>query len=732
MMRKRSYSQQRSSQTNGYHRQSTPFVHTVENEEGNEGGLNLGQLLAVIRRRILVIIIGTTTVASASVGLAWNTPPMYSGKFEILTEPITAEDKIAQDDRSIRDEIANKIDETKLRILQSDKLMSPITQEVQKYYPGSSTPKLNIKLLPNTQIIEVTYQDRNSDKLLFVLNKVSKAYLKYSLDARQTKTKLGIEFVEQQLPKLFVRVTDLQLKLQNFRQKYGIIDAEVQGQQLANQLDQIVQKQIDNEIQLAKTQKLYTILQTQLQLESNEAEAISALSESPDYQKLLSKLQDVESTIAVKLSQYTENSPNIQNLLIQKQNLLDLILKERSQILGIKLSNTNMNSLYSAAPNSARLREIQKFMETTKQIELLKTQKQVLNQSELSLRKQVKQFPVLIRQKDDLERQLKIAVDNLTRFLSERERLRIDAAQKQIPWQIITPPSQPEDLAPSTGRNLILGVVLGLLLSTGLALIIDTLNNAFYNLEEIKDKTKLPILGNIPNIKFSQNGKLSQRLNTSNFWESFHSIYTNIDLLNSDNSIRSLAIISATSGDGKSTIAIHLAQTAAAMGKRVLLVDANLRHPSIHEMLNLPNKKGLSNLITEELSFEDVIHKNRSGIGEENDAVRKRNSNNIEQLPLGHNLSILTTGQIPPNPTILLSSPQMENLTEQFKQNFDLIIYDTSHLLGSADTNLLTRHIDASILVVKIGKTNRSCLTKVLEQLNFSSTPILGAIAIDL
>ena len=731
-MIKKRYSQQNSSQINGQSRQSTPFVYTVKNEEGNEGGLNLGQLLAVIRRRIFVIIIGTTTVASTSVGLTWNSPPMYSGKFEILTEPITAEDKVARDDRSKRDETANKIDETKLKILQSPKLMSPITQKVQKYYPGSSTPKLNIKLLPNTQILEVSYQDANPEKVVFILKKAAEAYLKYSLEERQIETKLGIRFVENQLPQLLARVSNLQSALQNFRQKYGIVNAEVQGQQLANQLDQIAQKRIDNEIQLARTQTLYTILQKQLQLKSDEAEAISALSESPDYQKLLSKLQDVESTIAIKSSEYTQNSPNVQSLLIQKQNLSDLILKERSRILGIKLSNTTMNSLYSAAPNSARLREIQKFLETTKQIKLLKVQIQALTQSEISLQEKVKEFPSLIRQKDDLERQLKIAVDNLNRFLNERERLRIDAAQKQIPWQILTPPTQPENLALSTGQTLILGVVLGLLLSTGLALLIDAFNNVFYNLEEIKDKTKLPILGNIPNIKFSQNGKLSQKLNTSNFWESFCSIHTNISLLNSDNSIRSLAIISATSGDGKSTIAIYLAQTAAAMGKRVLLVDANLRHPSIHEMLNLPNTEGLSNLITEELSFEDVIHRNSSGIGEKNDDVRKRNSKNIEQLSLGHNLSILTTGQISLNPTILLSSPQMENLTEKFKQNFDLIIYDTSHLLDFTDTNLLTKHTDASILVVRIGKTNRSYLAKVLEQLNFYSTSMLGAIAIDL
>jgi Mrp family chromosome partitioning ATPase len=167
------------------------------------------------------------------------------------------------------------------------------------------------------------------------------------------------------------------------------------------------------------------------------------------------------------------------------------------------------------------------------------------------------------------------------------------------------------------------------------------------------------------------------------------------------------------------------------MGKRVLLVDANLRNPSIHKMLDLPNKEGLSNIITEGLNFENVIHKNISGIREKNYDPKKRTVKNTGKLSLEHNLSILTTGQITTNPTILLSSPQIQDLTEQFKQNFDLIIYDTSNLLGFADTSILMKHTDVSILAVKIGETKCSVLTKVLEQLNFSFTPILGTITID-
>jgi polysaccharide biosynthesis transport protein len=731
-MRKKRYSQQNLSEINGQKRQSMPPIYTVQPEEGNEGGLNLGELLAVIRRRILVIVMGTTTLAVAGIALALNSTPTYVAKFELLTEPVTAEDKVARDDRYKRDEDSNKIDETKLKILQSPKLISPITQQVQMYYPGSSALQLNIKLLPNTRILEVSYQDPNPEKVLFVLNKASESYLKYSLEERQTDTKLAIEFVEKQLPQLLQIVESLQSQLQTFRQQYGIINADIQSQQLASQFDQIVQKRLDTEIQLARTQTLYTSLQKQLRLEADEAEAVSVLSESSDYQKLLSQLQDVEAKIAIKSSQYTESSPNIQNLLIQKQNLLDLVAKQKRRILGIKLSNTTINSLDSTTPNSARLREIQKFLDTTKQIQVLNTQIQSLDQAEISLRRQVKEFPTLIRQKDDLERQLKIAVDNLNHFLSERERLRIDSAQKQVPWQILTPPSKPQNLAPNTSRNLILGTALGLLLSMGFALLIDKLKNVFYNLEEVKDKIKLPILGNIPHIRFGKNGKPSQKDDISHFWESFRSVYTNICLLNNDNAIRSLAIISAAPGDGKSTIAFYLAQTAAVMGKRVLLVDGNLRNPIIHKMLDLTNTKGLNNLIAEGLNFEDVIQSPNSYIREQNYGSQKTTSKDIGELSLEHNLFILTTGQIPPNPTILLSSPQMQNLTEEFKQTFDLIIYDTSHLLGFADTSLLTRHTDANILAIGVGKTNRSVLAKALEQLNFSSTPILGAIAVDI
>lgn len=726
-MENKHYSQQLSPERNGKQPQSKPLVYTAQPDEGDEGGLDLGKLLAAVRRRALVVASVTTAVASAALAVALTSTPTYKAKFELLIDPVTVENKLIS---SLPQALSNVetpsvvADETVIRVLESPKLMSPIVKQISARYPSSGSPKLNINRIEKTNILEVTYQDPDPEKVKFVLDIVAKAYLNYTLEQRRTDIRLGTLFVDEQLPQLEQRVEILEARLQKFRQQYDLIDPEGQAQQLSDQLSQIVQKRLDTQTQLAKTESLYTTLQSQLGLQPNEAMAASALSEAPRYQKLLNELQELESKIAVETVRYREDSEHIQNLRAQQQNLLPLVEQEGRRVLLNKLSSTIVKSRDLASPNSIRLQQIQQFLDAANQIQALQAQNQALAQAESILRQQFKQFPVLVRQNDDLERQLKIAVDNLNQFLTKREALRIDAAQKQVPWQLLTPPTEPTPSLVNVKNILILGAALGLLLGIGAALVVDKFNNVFYTPEEVTDTTRLQLLGEIP---FKQKPK---QHSVSHFWESLGSLYTNIRFLSFDTPVRSLAIISAAPEDGRSTIAVHLAQTAAAMGQRVLLVDADLRHPKIHTMLGLPNTKGLSNVIAEDLNFNDVIQRVRSvsikaqGCGSWSAAPKE-----IGELPLEDNFLVLTAGQVPPNPTSLLSSQKMQNLAGRFQETFDLIIYDTSPLLGLADSSLLAVHTNASILVVRLGKTNRSALVKALEVLKISSTPVLGVVA---
>jgi capsular exopolysaccharide synthesis family protein len=150
-----------------------------------------------------------------------------------------------------------------------------------------------------------------------------------------------------------------------------------------------------------------------------------------------------------------------------------------------------------------------------------------------------------------------------------------------------------------------------------------------------------------------------------------------------------------------------LALTSAAIGQRVLLVDANLRNPKIHVKLGLPNLRGLSDTITTDLSLNDAI----------------------QRSPIEENLFVLTAGHVPLDPIKVLSSKKRQYLMEQFEAFFDLVIYDTPAIMNYADASIIAGHTDASAVVVSIEKTNRSLAVKALEEFQISGASVLGVVA---
>jgi capsular exopolysaccharide synthesis family protein len=253
-------------------------------------------------------------------------------------------------------------------------------------------------------------------------------------------------------------------------------------------------------------------------------------------------------------------------------------------------------------------------------------------------------------------------------------------------------------------------------------LLAEKMDRVFHSPDELKDSTGLPILGRIPfekklkgrttnpgaeNALEFEFERRSYGYSASPFLEAFRSLHANLHFLTPDHPIRSLAISSAVPGDGKSTTATFLAQAAAAMGQRVLLVDADLRRSQIHVATDLPNVWGLSNVISSEINADDVI----------------------QRSPVEDNLYVLTAGQVPPDPTRLLSSKKMQKLVERFQESFDLVIFDTPPMLGLADARLLATHVDGIVMVVGLGRTDRAVLTEVLYGLRMSRARVFGIIA---
>jgi capsular exopolysaccharide synthesis family protein len=187
--------------------------------------------------------------------------------------------------------------------------------------------------------------------------------------------------------------------------------------------------------------------------------------------------------------------------------------------------------------------------------------------------------------------------------------------------------------------------------------------------------------------------------------EQFKTIRTNINFSMPDKDLKSLVITSSTPGEGKSTNSANIAVVFAQSGKRVLLVDCDMRKPTAHFTFGLKNVKGLSNLLTRQNSINEVV-----------------------QDTMVQGLQIITSGLIPPNPAELLASQTMDRLIEELTAQFDLVIFDAPPVLSVTDAQIVANKVDGTILVVYAGKTEKENILKSKEVLMASKANILGVV----
>jgi capsular exopolysaccharide synthesis family protein len=689
--------------------QSQPLSWTEE----QGGGWNFQEILGILQRRWLIISgVATVVMASIVVGLTLNpTKPEYEGSFQILVEPVNDDSKTVNVIQEEQDSNPSGLDyNSQIQILKSPLILGDILKQVQVTYPDFSydllVEYLTVSQLEATKIIQVTYRSDNPDEVKVVLDKTAQSYLEYSKEKRQTKLRQGLQFVEQQLQIAQNRVDQLQKQIQAFKQKYDLNDPDTEAQALDGETVGLGGQKQEISVKLAQARLNLALLQKP---DGEKAALINA----PLYQQLIAQKNQLDAQVAAESTRLQPNNPALISLKERRDSLLPLINQEAKRFLDTKRA------------------------EIATAIRVLEVQNQAVAKREQELAQKRKQLPVLSRQYANLQRRLQIAAESLNRFLSTRENLQIQRSQTEFGWQLIQAPAKPQYPVTSfsLSRNLISGLVASILAGIGVALLLEKLDSKYNTIHDLKEKVKLPFLGSIPferQIQTNQEQSLVHNIPlinlpkyfseflpdsnvatlhegsnySTNFLESLRVLYTNIQLLSSDRPIRSIIITSAMPGDGKSTVAFNLAQIATAMGKKVLLVDADLRKPTIHNLSDLNNLWGLSNLISTNLPVGEAI----------------------QEIPGLNQLSVITSGPIPPDATKLLSSEKMKRLMAEFHNAFDLVIYDVPPLVGLADVSLIAPHTDGILMVVKMGKTESSVLRRALENIRISRLNVLGIV----
>ena len=312
-----------------------------------------------------------------------------------------------------------------------------------------------------------------------------------------------------------------------------------------------------------------------------------------------------------------------------------------------------------------------------------------------------------IEEKDRLDAKVTQYRQIYSNLVVSYEQLRLSEAQSVssvVQVESATPNLTP--VSPKVMQNMLLAALVGLLLAAGVLVAREALDDTIKTPDDISRKFHLPVLGVINHHTPKTDTPITISEPRSPTAEAYRTLRTNVNYTSVDQPLQTLMITSAEPGEGKSTTVANLGVVMAQNGKKVIITDCDLRHPQIHSYFGLANHQGLSSLFAHS---PEILKSTR-------------------QLTLVDNLTVVTTGSLPPNPAELMGSKKMQSILEAMCQSADVTLIDTPPILVVTDAAVLAQLVDGVLLVVRPGKTRINALRQTLEQLHKVNARVLGIV----
>lgn len=708
-----------------------PLVGAYGAEEANS--FSLGNLTGVLRRRWWIVILVALVVGGFNLKRQLDEPPVFQSSFQLLVSPPENEtiNPLAQLQGSgllgnlpRGKEYLN----TQSQILRSNILLEPVWSQIYGALPpderisyGGFLASVSVMVLPDTGIVEISYRGNDRERVKAVLEALAEQYLDYtrSEQARQESEKL--RFVNDQLPKFQDRVADLQSQMLALQQQYKFFDPSQTAENISSRLNEVNVLRQNLLIKIQQLTAKRDALEQKTGIDNNSAFGLSSLGQSPVYAGLVSRLNEINLKLAEASTIYTGNSPQIEQLQEEKDNVLQLIRAEAERERGT-LSNGDLAQVLNATDvGGPKAEALQELASVGIELDILNIELESIIESEAELRNQLENFTTIAGQFASLQQELELQRNGLTQLVTTRQALEVEIARSFVPWRLvsaITLPDQPINTFP---RDILLSAMLGLLAGGGAAFLVDKLDPTYHSVEDLRASQHHALLGYIPlEVQLRASIKYGSPLPNEAMQESYAKLYSNLFFLKRKRQCHSFVVTSAESGDGKSTTAFFLAQAAAKLGQKVLLVDGDRYFPQKESWLKLAK-------IT--------------GFGRENNAVdgngvlsslaSHSNGNNGDlPEPLGKNLFYFKVQDDTMTPEQLVSAS--ENFVvkmNQWKETFDLILIDTPPILGLTDSRLIADQTDGLVVVVRLNKTRKDSLKEAFRELALADLNVIGIVA---
>lgn len=687
---------------------------------------NFYQYWSIFRRRWPYAVATFASVVTLTYFYAITRAPIYGAQGKLLFKQDQSSSLIKFDSQNQQQNNANSSPDDRSQATEAKVISStPNLQKALKRINILKQQKIPLKLeelqqgieigsLEKTDIMQVSYKGQDPKLAALVVNELMKVYIESHLESSRAAAASAAKFIGAQLPRVKGEVYSADLAVRNFKEKYQITDlGQTQGAIAAN-LERIG-SQIDSvEAELAALNSRSKTLQEKLGVNAQQALSVNSLSKSPVMQGVLQDLREVQGKLAETRSRYLESSPGVVQLKDKETQLKRTIQDQYAQIL---------QQQQTGRANKLQIGQIQEDL-TTELIKLevdrtgLASQLTVLSKQRDAYRKKAAVLPRLEQQLREDQRELSAAQSTYEALLKSLQEIKVIENQTVGNVRIIEAaqiPQQPINASKTSAMTA--GSLAGILLSAAVVYLLEKIDKRIKSVEQVRELFEYTLLATIPD--FSKTNRSVNAIATSDqrrlaipvlersyssITESYRMLHANLTFFNSEKVMQVIVVTSSVPKEGKSTTCANLAAVIANLGYRVLIIDADLRRPSQHEIWQIPNDAGLKNFI----------------------AARGDLSSPVIQKVM-NNLYVLSSGLNTSSPEFI-DSRSMAALIKQCRNKYDYVIFDTPPLAVTADAHILGKIADGVMVVTRPRIADSINSKQAKESLDRSGQNIIGIV----
>ena len=562
--------------------------------------------------------------------------------------------------------------QTEFELIQSEVILGKVVEDLDlnrewgKKYAGGDrlkTPetilllknRLDLRPVRNTSLIEIRVFSEKPEEAAKIANAVAEVYKKHRQDQRRELSRGGIKALEERYEAQSNKVYLAQMNVDRLRKELNISDAMASGEgpsplMTAETLRKLESVRIENQTALVMQQTLLNRLKDLKKDLGPEglAQVISTAAPDQLLSSLLEQLVVADQRLVTLQKEYGAEHAEV---LKCKASVEDLHTKIVKRVDGI------MDGL------DARVTSMKKSLEGLEDEVGKATTNDIVSAA---------QSRPYFEAKRNLEELLRFRQILDMKIASEQ----IDVALPKTTMVEIVDTAKPgmRPVRPNKPLNIALGIIIGLIVGIGLAFFIEYLDTSVKTIDDVERTLQSPVLGVIP-----QNvGLIMDEGTESPHAEAYRVLRTNLLFSRKDDKLNTVAIVSAGAGEGKSTTVFNLAAVFAQSGQRILMVDSDLRRPTLHKMLKVANNLGLTNYLLKQNTLEEVIQ--------------------TTSLPT---LDFLASGKLPSSSLGILSSAQMKDLIGELKQRYDFVFFDSPPIMGVSDASILASEVDMTMQIIQ-------------------------------